>query len=73
MNRDDISKIWMTDSSIWIELHDGRCGEEQFANYSRLANANDTQRQNFQLSYLGIHWPEIDEDLSFDGFFHKRN
>ncbi|MCQ2259966.1 MAG: DUF2442 domain-containing protein [Bacteroidales bacterium] len=27
------------------------------------------QRQVFFLSYSGIHWPQIDEDLSFAGIF----
>ncbi|MDE5812637.1 MAG: DUF2442 domain-containing protein [Muribaculaceae bacterium] len=69
MNRDDVSKIWVTDSSIWVELKDGRKGEERFDNYRNLRNANADQRKNFVLSHFGIHWPEIDEDLSFDGFF----
>jgi len=35
----------------------------------RLARATRTQRENFELSPsgYGIHWPEIDEDLSIDG------
>ena len=34
-----------------------------------LALATDEERKKYTLSYFGIHWPEIDEDLSFDGFF----
>jgi len=36
---------------------------------SRLANATQEQRENFEVSLAGygIHWPEIDEDLSIDG------
>ncbi|MDE6649611.1 MAG: DUF2442 domain-containing protein [Muribaculaceae bacterium] len=71
MNRTQIAKIWVTDSAIWIELNDGRRGKELFADYPRLRLANDNQRRNYRLSYFGIHWPEIDEDLSFEGFFHK--
>ena len=35
----------------------------------RLARATQPQRDNFELSPsgYGIHWPEIDEDLSIDG------
>ncbi len=69
MNRTQISKVWLTDTAIWIELNDGRRGCELFSNYSRLASADAVQRENYTLSYFGIHWPEIDEDLSFDGFF----
>ena len=71
MNRTQISKNWLTDSAVWIELNDGRKASESFADYSRLAKANDEQRRNFVMSYFGLHWPDIDEDLSYDGFFAK--
>lgn len=69
MNRTQVSKIWITDTGVWIELTDGRRAEERFSDYSRLAKANDEQRKNYVMSYFGIHWPEIDEDLSYEGFF----
>lgn len=71
MNRTQVSKVWLTNSSVWVELKDGRRAEELFSDYSRLSQASETQKKNFVLSYFGIHWPEIDEDLSFDGFFNK--
>lgn len=71
MNRSQINNIWLTDTSIWIELKDGRKAEERFADYQRLANATAEQRKNYTLSHFGIHWPDIDEDLSFEGFFAK--
>ncbi len=69
MNRKDVSKVWLTDTGISLRLKDGRCAEEPFAKYGRLANADASQRENFILSHFGIHWPEIDEDLSYEGFF----
>lgn len=71
MNRNEVSDIWLTDSGIWVELKDGRKAEERFSDYKRLALATESQRKNFELSYFGIHWPEIDEDLSYYGFFNK--
>ena len=35
--------------------------------YPRLAKATDEQRSRMELSPMGIHWPEIDEDLSIRG------
>jgi hypothetical protein len=35
--------------------------------YPRLAAATAGERANMQLSPMGIHWPEIDEDLSIRG------
>ncbi|MCM1309549.1 MAG: DUF2442 domain-containing protein [Bacteroides sp.] len=72
MNRDDVANIWLTDSGIWIELRDGRKAQERFADYKRLANAGVEMRQHYILSHFGIHWPELDEDLSYEGFFRAR-
>ncbi len=71
MNHSQVRNIWLTDTSIWIELIDGRKAQERFSDYHRLANATESQRQHYKLSHLGIHWPELDEDLSYEGFFVK--
>ena len=70
MNRTQISRVWITDSAVWVELVDGRRASERFVDYSRLLNASEAQRENFRMSHFGIHWPDIDEDLSYDGFFN---
>lgn len=71
MNRTQVSNVWLTDSAVWVKLKDGRVASEKFVDYSRLAAATDSQRKNFELSYFGIHWYDIDEDLSYEGFFRK--
>lgn len=73
MNRTDVAQVWLTDTAVWVELKDGRKAEERFTDYSRLSQATESQREKFVLSHFGIHWPEIDEDLSYEGFFHKPN
>ena len=35
--------------------------------YTRLAAASDAERDHIELSPLGLHWPDIDEDLSILG------
>lgn len=70
MNRTQVAKVWITDSAVGVELKDGRRAEEQFTDYTRLNRATRAQRENYVLSHFGIHWPEIDEDLSYEGFFH---
>lgn len=71
MNRTDIHRIWIDDDAIWIETTDGRLGCEYFSTYSRLQNVDRAVLEDYTLSYYGIHWPKLDEDLSFDGFFAK--
>lgn len=72
MNRTDINRIWLTEDAIFVEDKNGNQAFERFANYIRLKDATLYQRQNYTVSHFGIHWPELDEDLSFDGFYHHR-
>ena len=72
MNKTEVKRVWLDDSAIWVELNDGRRAKEDFVAYSRLSSSTPSQRKNFRLSHFGIHWPEIDEDLSYDGFFKKQ-
>ena len=71
MNRTEVNRVWLDDYAVWVELIDGRRAKEDFADYSRLSTSTPSQRKNFRLSHFGIHWPELDEDLSFEGFFRN--
>lgn len=68
-----IEKIWLTDTAVWIRTTDGREACENFEEYPRLKYATQNQRENYESDAFGIHWPDLDEDLSFDGFFCQRN
>ena len=52
-----------------VELMDGRAISVPLVWFPRLANATPEQRANFEVAGggYGIHWPEIDEDLSTEG------
>jgi len=39
---------------------------------SRLAGASESALGNIELSPYGLHWPELDEDLSFAGILRGR-
>ena len=67
-----IEKIWLTDSAIWIRTDEGKEACEKFSDYPRLRYATQEQRAQFEADDFGIHWEELDEDLSFEGFFDKR-
>lgn len=72
MTHDDIKKIWLTDTAVWIRTNDGREACEEFENLPRLKHATREQRENMQPDYFGIHWPDLDEDLSYEGFFYEK-
>lgn len=65
----EVVKIWLTDTAVWIRTKDGREASESFARYPGLKNASTEDRESYVLSPYGIHWPKIDEDLCFEGFF----
>lgn len=52
---------------MWVELNDGRVIGVPFAWFPRLLNGTDNDRNDFELSKRGIHWDNLDEDISVDG------
>lgn len=69
----EIEKIWLNDEAVWIRTKDGREACEFFEDYPRLKFASAEQRANYRADEYGINWPDIDEDLSFEGFFQPKN
>lgn len=69
MERKHVLKVWVDDGNVYVQTVDGLTVSTPFAKWPRLANATKPARENFQLSYLGIYWPDLDEDLSFEGMF----
>ena len=67
----DVVKVWVDDKFVHILTADGVEQTESIAGYERLRNATLRQLQNFETDNIGIHWPELDEDLSYEGFFKK--
>ncbi len=55
------------DAQMWVELEDGRTLGIPLAWFPRLVRATTAQREDFFLSPDGIHWDEIDEDISIAG------
>ena len=67
-----IEQIWLTDDAIWIRTVSGKVACEKFNDYPRLRYATAEQRANYEADEYGLHWEDIDEDLSFEGFFDKK-
>ena len=73
MEKMRIAKVWVDATHVYAETTDGIRASYAFTEWPRLANATDEQRREFNLSYFGIHWPQIDEDLSFEGMFRDNH
>jgi hypothetical protein len=62
----------VTDESIIAHLADGRVISVPLAWSWRLCDATPEQRDNFEImgSGEGVHWPDIDEDISATGMLY---
>lgn len=61
--------VQVTEDELVVRLADGRTISVPLAWFPRLLHATAEQRQNWELlgAGEGLHWPEIDEDLSVSG------
>ena len=67
-----VMEVRVTDDTISVDLYDGRTITVPLAWYPRLLHATPAQRNNWRIAGAGygIHWPDIDEDLSAQGLLH---
>jgi hypothetical protein len=64
-----VKSVAIDSEQLSVRLYDGRTIAVPLAWYPKLAEATPAQRNNFEVAGggYGIHWPEIDEDLSTEG------
>ena len=67
-----VERVEVTDETITAYLLDGRVISVPLAWSWRLSDATPAQRANWELigDGHGVHWPDIDEDLSAEGLLH---
>jgi hypothetical protein len=57
------------DTQLHVTLADGRALSAPLWWYPRLVSASDAERNEVEFTPLGIHWPQIDEDISVASIF----
>ncbi len=64
-----VKDVRFTEDTLAVDLLDGRTIVVPLVWYPRLLDATPEQRRNWQTSSAGygIHWPDVDEDLSTEG------
>jgi len=67
-----IQRVRVTKDQIIADLADGRVVSVPLAWSWRLSEATPAQRANFRLigTGQGVHWPDVDEDISVEGLLH---
>lgn len=69
-----IEDVEVDSSTLRIDLSDGRSVSTPLVWYPRLLNGTTRERRKWQLigDGVGIHWPDLDEDLSMEGILQGR-
>lgn len=63
-----IKRIWFADNRIYGQTEDGKTVWQSLLWYKRLKNATEEQRNDYEIDDEGIHWYDLDEDVSFESF-----
>ena len=63
-----IKKIWFDNNRIYGETDVGRVLWQSLLYYRRLLNATQAEREHYEMDDEGIHWEDLDEDVSFESF-----
>jgi hypothetical protein len=66
--------VQFSDDSMTVRLDDGRALSIPLAWYPRLMHGTPPERERFELigDGEGIHWPDLDEDISVEGLLAGR-
>ena len=70
----DAEDVMVTEDTLTAELADGRTISVPLAWYPRLVHATEEERGKWRLigGGPGIHWPDLDEDVSVEGLLAGR-
>ena len=66
------TRVWFDEDSMWLELSDGRTLGVPLVWFPRLLDATPAQREQVAISTGGLHWEELDEDISVEGLLAGR-
>ena len=64
-----VENVAVSHDTLCVDLSDGRSISVPLAWYPRLSHASSAERKHWRLigRGVGIHWPDIDEDISVEG------
>lgn len=66
-----IIKIWFEGDYIYGSDADGKIYRQSLLWYKNLRNASDEERNKYTLGLDGIHWRNLNEDISFESFAYE--
>ena len=66
-----ITEIWFDADYIYGKDEDGKEYKQSLLWYPKLCQASDEERSKYIFGFDGIHWRELDEDISFESFAYE--
>ena len=66
------TSVRFDEHAMWVELTDGRTLGVPLAWFPRLLQAKPSEREQVDISRVGLHWETIDEDISIAGLLAGR-
>ena len=66
------TKVTFDENQMWVDLDDGRTLGVPLAWYPRLLNGSAADRAKGWITPNGLHWDELDEDISIAGLLAGR-
>jgi len=72
MTTSETRSVEFTKTDLVVTLVNGHKIATPLQWYPRLERATEAQRANFEIMPMGIHWPDLDEDLSIAGMLKGR-
>lgn len=62
--------VRVTEDTLSVDLVDGRTISVPLQWFPRLLHGAPAERANFELNYMGIHWPDLNEDIPVAGLLN---
>ncbi len=66
------TSVRFDEDTMWVELTDGRTLGVPLAWFPRLLRATPSEREQVEISRVGLHWEALDEDISIAGLLAGR-
>ncbi len=66
------TRVTVTQHYLTVEFNDGRVVSLPVSWFPRLACGLQGHRANVEIGPMGLHWPDLDEDLSYEGIIQGR-
>jgi Protein of unknown function (DUF2442) len=67
------TSVRFDEHTMWVELSDGRTLGVPLASFPRLLSATPAEREQVELSRVGLRWDALDEDISIAGLLAGRD